>query len=355
MSGARKADPELTRQFGAKLVGIYTGSVLTKLIDIGYDVGLFEKSRAGPATSEELAERAGLKERYVREWLGAMATSGIYRFDPSTRRYELPEEHAALLTGESAQNMSPHSRILEHFGSHLPKLKACFRSGGGVPYSAYRPVFTQCMDDVWRRIFDQTLVSSFIGGVAGLTDRLNGGIRVLDVGCGTGHAMNILAREFTKSRFLGYDIGEDAIEAANQEAREMRLANSSFELVDVAALPAEPKFDLITAFDAIHDQKDPDAVLQGVRRALALDGVFLMVDFKFHSRVEDNLSNPFAPMYYGISLMHCMTVSLAVGGKGLGTVWGEETARQMMADAGFRHVEVLDTPRPQNYMFVCRA
>src|SRR5262245_39135122 len=262
-------NPELTKQFGAKLVGLYTGSVLTKLIDIGYEVGLFEASRAGPATSEELAERAGLKERYVREWLGAMATGGIYRYDPKSERYELPEEHAAVLTGHTAQNAAPHSRILEHFGTHLPKIKACFRSGGGVPYSAYRPVFTQCMDDVWRRIFDQTLLSSFIGGVAGLTERLRSGIGVLDVGCGTGHAMNLLAREFPRSRFLGYDIGEDAIEAARREAAEMKLGNSRFEMQDVAGLPAAPKFDLITAFDAIHDQKDPDAVLRGVRRALA--------------------------------------------------------------------------------------
>jgi 2-polyprenyl-3-methyl-5-hydroxy-6-metoxy-1,4-benzoquinol methylase len=349
------SNPEATKQFGAKLVGFYTGSVLTKLIDIGYEVGLFEASRFGPATSDELAERAGLKERYVREWLGAMATGGIYRYDPGSERYELPEEHAVLLTGHTAQNAAPHSRILEHFGNHLPKIKACFRAGGGVPYSAYRPVFTQCMDDVWRRIFDQTLVPSFIGGVPGLAERLQAGISVLDVGCGTGHAMNLLAREFPRSRFLGYDIGEDAIEAAKREAREMQLANSRFEIQDVAELPASPKFDLITAFDAIHDQKDPDAVLRGARQALAPDGLFLMVDFKFHSRVEDNMSNPYAPMYYGISLMHCMTVSLAVGGKGLGTVWGEETARRMMAEAGFGQVEVLDTPRPQNYMFVCRA
>jgi len=341
--------------FGARLLGFFTGSMMTKLIEIGYDTGLFEASRAGPATSEALAQRAGLKERYVREWLGAMATGGIYRYDPKTQRYELPEEHAALLTGQSAQNLSPHAKIIEHFGSHMPKLKACFREGGGIPYSAYRPVFTQCMDDVWRRIYDQMLVPGFIGAVPGLTEQLERGIGVLDVGCGTGHAVNVLARRFPKSRFAGYDIGEDAIDAARNEAEEMRLANASFEVHDVARLPAQPKFDLITAFDAIHDQKDPDAVLHGVRRALSDGGTFLMVDFKFSSRVEDNVGNPYAPLYYGTSLMHCMPVSLAVGGKGLGTVWGEQTAREMLREAGFGNIQVLDTPRPQNYMFVCRA
>jgi len=341
--------------FAKKVLELYTGAMLTKMIDIGYDTGLFEASRAGPATSEELAKRAGLKERYVREWLGAMVSGGIYRYDPATRRYELPEEHAALLTGHTAQNLSPHAKMLEHFGTHLTRIKACFREGGGIPYSAYRPVFTQCMDDVWRRIYDQMLVPGFIGGVPGLTQSLERGIAVLDVGCGTGHAVNVLAQRFPQSRFAGYDIGEDAIDAARKEAGEMRLVNARFEVQDVAALPRQPKFDLITAFDAIHDQKDPDAVLHGIRGALTESGTFLMVDFKFSSRVEENVGNPFAPIYYATSLMHCMPVSLAVGGKGLGTVWGEQTPREMLREAGFGSIQLLDTPRPQNYMFVCRA
>jgi 2-polyprenyl-3-methyl-5-hydroxy-6-metoxy-1,4-benzoquinol methylase len=342
------------KSFGGRLLDLFTGSMLTQMIEIGYQVGLFEASKTGPATSEELAQRAGLKERYVREWLGAMATGGIYSYDPASGRYTLPDEHAALLTGQSAKNLAPHSRLINHFGTHLPKIAACFRSGGGIPYSAYRPVFTQCMDDVWRRIYDEMLVPGFIGAVPGLSQSLRSGIDVLDIGCGSGHAMNVLAREFPASRFVGYDIGEDAIEAAVAEAESMRVANSRFETRDVTSLPAEPKFDLITAFDAIHDQKDPDAVLRGISGALAPSGTFLLVDFKFSSKVEENLGNPFAPLYYGTSLMHCMPVSLAIGGKGLGTVWGEQLARKMLAEAGFGQVKVLDTPRPQNCMYVCR-
>ncbi len=343
---------DAVKQFGGKLLNIYTGGVLTKLIEIGYQVGLFEGMKAGPATSEALAERLGLKERYVREWLGGMVTSGIFAYDAASGRYSLPEEHAALLTGNSAQNLTPLSRMINHFGSHLPKLAACFREGGGIPYSAYRPVFTQCMDDAWRRVFDQMLIPGFIGAVEGLSAELRRGIRVLDIGCGTGHAMNILAREYPNSSFVGYDLAEDAIVQAREEAEEMSLSNCSFDVVDVADLPGGSKFDLITAFDAIHDQKAPDAVLRSVNGALAPGGRFLMVEFKFSSRLEDNVKNPFAPMYYGISLMHCMPVSLALGGKGLGTVWGEHTARQMLAEAGFRNVRVVDTPRPQNYMFI---
>jgi len=342
------------KSFGGRLLDLFTGSMLTQMIEIGYQVGLFEASKAGTATSAELAERAGLKERYVREWLGAMATGGIYSYDPASGRYTLPDEHAALLTGQSAKNLAPHSRLINHFGTHLPKIAACFSSGGGIPYSAYRPVFTQCMDDVWRRIYDEMLVPGFIGAVPGLSQSLRSGIDVLDIGCGSGHAMNVLAREFPASRFVGYDIGEDAIEAAVAEAESMNVGNSRFEMKDVTSLPAEPKFDLITAFDSIHDQKDPDAVLRGISGALAPSGTFLLVDFKFSSKVEENLGNPFAPLYYGTSLMHCMPVSLAIGGKGLGTVWGEQLARKMLAEAGFRDVKVLDTPRPQNCMYVCR-
>src|SRR5262245_58069091 len=347
------ANADAMKQFGGKLLNIFTGGVLTKLIEVGYQVGLFEASKGGPTTSDELSERAGLKERYVREWLGAMATSGIYSYDPESGRYTLPEEHAALLTGGTAQNLAPMSRMVNHFGTHLPKLIACFRAGGGIPYSAYRTVCTQCMDDLWRRIYDQQLVGGFIGAVDGLPEALRRGIRVLDVGCGTGHAMNLLAREFPTSSFCGYDIAEDAIELARAEAKKMGLSNATFAVVDVASLPSEPKFDLITAFDAIHDQKSPDAVLHAIYGAMAPRGIFLMIEFKFSSRVEDNVKNPFAPMYYGISLMHCMPVSLALGGKGLGTVWGEQTARQYLAEAGFRTVKVVDSPRPQNCIFVC--
>lgn len=347
-------NPDLVKQFGAKLLGIYTGGVLTKLIDIGYQTGLFEASKSGAATSEELADRAGLKERYVREWLGAMTSSGIYTYEPETRKYKLPEEHAVLLTGDGPTNLTPMSRIVNHFGTHLQRLVACFREGGGIPYSAYRPVFTQCMDDAWRRIYDHQLITGFIPAVPGLDEALRSGIRVLDIGCGSGHAINVLAREFPRSTFVGYDIAEDAIASARAEATKFALKNASFGVVDVASLPTEEKFDLITAFDAIHDQKAPATVLRSVCRALASSGSFMMIEFKFSSRLEDNVKNPFAPMYYGISLMHCMPVSLAVEGEGLGTVWGEQVARQYLADAGFGNVVVLDAPRPQNCIFVAR-
>jgi SAM-dependent methyltransferase len=134
----------------------------------------------------------------------------------------------------------------------------------------------------------------------------------------------------------------------------MGLSNARFQVLDVTKLPATPPFDLITAFDAIHDQVDPATVLRRANEALAPDGVFFIVDFKFSSDVAKNIGNPFAAMYYGVSVMHCMTVSLAEGGAGLGTVWGIELARQMLTEAEFSHIDVVDSPRPQNCIFVCR-
>jgi len=348
------SESQPVKPFAEKLLDIYSGAVLTKLIRIGYETGLFEAALKGPATSMELSARSGLKERYVREWLGAMTSGGIFKYDPLSKKYSIPEDHAPFLTGSTASNMIPLSRLLEDHGKMIPKLTACFKNGGGIPYSEFRPEFTDIMDDAWRRIFDEHLVEGFIGRVDGLKKKLLSGIRVLDIGCGTGHAVNILAREYPASVFAGYDIAEDAIAAARDEAEKMKLKNAEFEVLDVTKIPPDKKFGLIMAFDTIHDQQKPEKVLQEVKKALVPGGTFFMVEFKFSSNLEKNLENLFAPLYYGISLMHCVTVSLACGGPGLGAVWGEESARQMLADAGFTDVKVIDSPRPQNCIFVCR-
>lgn len=347
-------DQEQVKRFAQKMLGIYTGGVLTQMTDIGYRTCLFEASAQGLATSEELSQRAGLHERYVREWLGAMTTSSVYQYDADTERYSLPPEHALLLTGKSSRNLGPISRLINQLGEQVPRLVDRFHDGGGIPYDAYRPDFTHSLDDVWRRIYDEQLVDGFLGQIDDLTGALERGIRVLDVGCGTGHAVNVLAERFPASTFVGYDLADDAITLARQEAEEMALSNVTFDVLDVADLSVEPQYDLIMAFDTIHDLAAPEAALHRIRRALAPDGVFLMIEFKFSSRVDENIGNPFASMYYGLSLLHCTPVSIASGGPGLGAVWGEQTARKLLSEAGFQDVTIVDTPRPQNYMFLCR-
>jgi SAM-dependent methyltransferase len=347
-------DRKRVQEFARKVFGLYTDGFLTFMINLGYRTDLFEVLAQGPGTSQEIADRAGLQERYVREWLGAMATGGIVEYDPASRRFTLPPEHALCLTGPSSRNLAPTSQSLPALARHLPRLAECFRRGGGVSYAEYQPEFTEMQDASWRRIYDGLLIKGFLPAVKGLPERLAQGIRAADVGCGTGHAVNLMAREYPRSTFVGYDLSTEAIARAREEARAMGLTNASFEVMDATRLPAGPKFDLITSFDAIHDQRDPAAVLARVAQALAPGGVYLMMEPRASSRLEDNVGNPFAPYIYAMSVLHCMTVSLAEGGTGLGTAWGEERARQMLAEAGFTQVEVVEAPGPQNNIFIAR-
>jgi SAM-dependent methyltransferase len=350
---AGELDRKRVQEFARKLFGHYTSGLLTLMVDIGHKTGLFEALASGPATSRELAERARLDERYVREWLGAVATGGLVDYDPASETFTLPPEHAVCLTGGSSRNLAANSQVLAMLAQRLGRVAGCFRSGGGVPYAEFRPDFTEYQDVSWRLLYDGLLIKGFLPVAKGLPERLRAGIRVADIGCGTGHAINLMAREYPASTFVGYDIGRDAIARAQAEAREYGLTNARFEVLDATRLPTESKFDLITSFDAIHDQRDPATTLRRIAGALAPDGIYLMLEPRAATRLEGNLGNPFAPYIYGISVLHCMTVSLAEGGTGLGTAWGEDKARAMLADAGFTAVEVFEAPGPQNSIYIC--
>lgn len=348
-------DEAKVEEFAERLFGDFTGAAITLMIDVGHRTGLFDAAATGPATSAELAERAGLEERYVREWLGAMTTAEVVTYDPATGAYTLPAEHAACLTGDGSTNLAPLSLLTALLGNHLDEVISAFRDGGGVPYEAFRPRFTAVMDGLSRGMFDEQLIDGILPLTGDLPDRLTSGIRVADIGCGTGHAMNLLASTCPASKFVGYDIGVDAIEQARAEAAAMGLGNVRFEIQDVAQLPTDPPLDAVFAFDAIHDQADPAAVLRSVHDALTDDGTFVMLDIKASSHLENNVGNPLAPLLYSISTLHCMTVSLALGGAGLGTCWGEELARQMLTDAGFEVLSVSDVPDdPMDVVYLCR-
>ena len=341
------------KDFAAHLTATLTGSALTMLLGVGHRTGLLAAAARGPATSAELAGRAGLHERYVREWLGAMVTGGIFTLDAG--KYTFPPQHAKFLLGETASNLMPSLLTLSAFTGILPDLERCFAEGGGVPRSAYGPHLESLgakTGDSWKHIYREHLVDGFFGAVPGLKDRLTAGARVLDVGCGTGNAIAVAARAFPASTFTGIDIDERVVDQARETAR--GLPNAGFAVGDAAELTADPPYDVITAFDAVHDQDRPDVVLRRIRRALTEDGLFFMVDTNFSSHVENNVGNPMAALCYAISLMYCTTTSLAAGGAALGAVWGTEKASEMLADAGFAHVSVLESPRPQNCIYACR-
>jgi SAM-dependent methyltransferase len=346
-------DPARVEAFAGRLFELYTGGLLTFLVDIGHRTGLFAAAAAGPATSAELAGRADLQERYVREWLGAMVTGGILEHDPAAGTYRLPAEHAACLTGPGSANLAPLSRLDTHLAKHVDAVARAFREGGGVPYAEYRPEFTDVMDAIGRGAFDELLVGEYLPLVPGLAERLAAGARVADVGCGTGHAIVLLAAAYPASTFVGYDLAGDAIARARSEAAAAGLPNARFEVRDAARLTVEEPFDVVFVFDAVHDQVAPAAVLERIHAALAPGGTFVMVEPRTSSDLAGNLGNPVAPPLYSVSTLHCLTVSLAGGGAGLGAAWGEELARSMLADAGFVDVAVHEAPGdPLNAVFV---
>jgi SAM-dependent methyltransferase len=347
-------DRASVKEFANRLLDIYTGGFLTYMIEIGEATGLFTAAVEGPASSVQLAERAGLSERHVREWLGAMVVAGIFDYQPESAVYSLPPEHATCLTGSSAYNMAPRALGLSRLGKVVPQVIDTFRRGGGVPYADYMPDFTDLMDALGRHRYDNLLVSVYLGLVPGLLERLAGGISVADIGCGSGHVPNLMGQAFPRSSFVGYDMSDTGIAVAVDEADSMGLANVRFELLDLVQLPEEPKFDLITAFDVIHDQARPAEVLARVHRALAPGGTFYMFDIRASSRLEENIPNRMAPYMYSVSVLHCMQVSLAYDGAGLGTCWGEQLARRMLADAGFGSVQTFEPPLdPINLLYLC--
>jgi len=336
-------DQARAEAFGDRMVGVLNDASLALLTSVGHRVGLFDAmSQLPPATSSEIAGAAGLQERYVREWLAGMTTGRVVEYDPTSRTYRLPPEHSAFLTrAAGTDNLAMEAQFIPLLASVEAPLVECFRVGGGVPYSEYGE-FHRIMAEESATAADAALVDTILPLVAGLPARLGQGIDVADVGCGSGHALNLMARAFPNSRFFGYDFSEEGIGAGRREARELGVSNVEFEVRDVTDLGARDRYDLITAFDAIHDQAHPARVLTGIADALRPDGVFLMVDIQASSNLEDNLDHPIGTFGYAISTMHCMTVSLSLDGDGLGTFWGEQMARQMLAEAGFASVEVAN-------------
>jgi ubiquinone/menaquinone biosynthesis C-methylase UbiE len=308
-----------------------------------------------PATSSQIAEATGLQERYVREWLGAMVVGRVVEYNADTATYYLPREHAAALTRAAApNNIAAFMQYIGLLGSVEDGIVESFRHGGGVPYAAY-PRFQDVMAEDSGQSVLPALLDHILPLVPGLVEALQQGIEVLDLGCGRGKALILMAESFPNSRFSGYDFSENGVAAARAEAQEKGLSNIRFEVQDAAKLDESQRYDLITTFDAIHDQAKPAAVLSNIQRALKTDGVYLMQDISGSSHVHNNLDHPMGQFLYTVSCMHCMTVSLAYGGDGLGAMWGREKALQMLAEAGFAKVEVKQLAHDvQNDYYICR-
>lgn len=327
--------------FTEKLMNSLNLGALALMISIGHRTKLFDiMSELEPSTSEQIAEAADLNERYVREWLGAMTVGGVVEYDHITNKYFLPPEHSAVLTREAgSDNIAFFSQYIGLLGTVEDKIIDCFKNGGGIPYSEFHR-FQEVMADDSEQSVVSVLFTHILPLIPGLKEKLEKGIKVMDLGCGRGRALNLLAKNFPNSEFIGYDLLEEAVEYANKEAEKEGLNNIKFYTKDLTNFDIKEKFDFITTFDAVHDQARPDIVLKGIYDTLKDDGVYLMQDISASSHHHENTEHPLGTLLYTVSTMHCMTVSLAQGGMGLGTMWGRETAIKMLNDAGFKNIQI---------------
>jgi SAM-dependent methyltransferase len=284
-----------------------------------------------------------------------MVANRVVDYDPAAQTYSLPKHRAAVLTRAAGpDNLSRVAQFIPLLGEVEQKIIGCFHNGGGLPYSAY-PRFHKLMAEDSGEVFDAALVDVILPMADGVPDRLRAGADVADIGCGSGHAINVMAQAFPASRFTGIDFSDEGLAVGAAEAKSLGLTNATFVAADVTNLDSAETYDVITVFDAIHDQAQPARVLQNIYRALRPGGVFLMVDIKASSNLEDNIGVPLSSFKYTVSTMHCMSVSLGLDGVGLGTVWGQQLATSMLADAGFGDVTVHEIETdPFNFYYVAR-
>ena len=336
------------------MLDVMNKAALALMLSVGHRTNLFDSmSKLPPSTSTDIAKAANLNERYVREWLGALVTSKIIDYDSCSNLYSLSKEKSDYLTRNGKYNFASSMQWIPALAYVEDHIVDCFEKGGGVSYELFKRFHTVMAEES-----QQTVLPALTSDILPLVpqfEKLNSGIQLLDVGCGSGRAINLMAQTFPNSQFTGYDFSSEAIQNAKKQAEKFGLTNSTFEKQDVSKFSKDEFFDVITAFDAIHDQAEPDKVLKNIKKSLKSEGVFLMQDIRASSKLENNMTHSLAPYLYTISCLHCMTVSLAQQGKGLGAMWGKELAVQMLNEAGFSSVEVKELDHdPINYYYIAR-
>jgi 2-polyprenyl-3-methyl-5-hydroxy-6-metoxy-1,4-benzoquinol methylase len=351
-------DPEKLKVFAKHVFDAFGGAMTSSMIYLGDRMGLFRAlADGGAATSQELADRTGLDERWVREWLHQQGAAGVLEHQ-GDGRFALSEEGAVVLADES------HPAFGAGFFAQLPsllavveKLPLCFRSGMGLPYDALGPEGAVGIERGLAPWFRALLVPMVLPRLGGVVEALEQGAKVADVGCGGGVALIEMAKAYPKSEFHGFDISRHALARAEENSSEAGVSNVSFHHAGDDPLPGDNSFGFITTFDCLHDMADPASAMSAIRKAIADDGTWLIADIKARESYEENVErNPMAPMMYGASVVTCMSSALSEpGGLGLGTLgFHEGLARQMTAEAGFGRFDPLDLGHPVNAFYVVR-
>lgn len=345
-------DKEAMRSFMGRFMELTTGAAVMGVVAVADRTGLFrEMAGRGPATLEAIADYTGLDARYLEEILATLAAAGIVAYDAEARTFVLPEEQAVCLADETSPYcLAGWTQMVPALYRAIPGVARACREGGGVPFSEFGPDMVEGIaraNGPGTRIL---LTRKWLPAMADVVKRLEEGIRVADVGCGSGDAAIAMARAYPASRILGFDVDAHSVERAAVAAREAGALNVAFERKSGDAIPTEPGFDLVTTFDVIHDLVDPLTVLRRIRASLREGGTYLMVEPVAGDDLAENL-HPAGALTYAMSTLHCMTQSLAHGGAGLGAAWGPRRAEAISREAGFSHFERLEVDNPFNAFY----
>jgi 2-polyprenyl-3-methyl-5-hydroxy-6-metoxy-1,4-benzoquinol methylase len=349
-------DQAKTEAFFGKVMGDLSGLISSWLVGLGDRHGLFaDLANRGPASAAEFAGRAGIDDRYAREWLAAMASAGYLEYDPTTQRFALPPEHAMVVSQEGSpffvggffQQFRALCRISD-------RVAQAFVDGKGVPISAYDDDWFGGMERNTSAWFDNFLVQQWIPAMPDVQTRLERGALVADVGCGRGRALIRLAEAYPNSRFVGYDLVAQSVERASISAADAGVADRVRFAVKNIEDGLPQRYDVVTAFDVVHDAAHPVVFLRRIRQALQPDGIFVCFDFNSSEKIEKN-AGPVGTFLYGSSIAYCMATALAEGGEGLGAAGlPESKLRSLSAEAGFTVFRRVPIDNPFNNLYELR-
>ena len=351
-------DVDKVKELMVTVFGYLGGATISGMIHLGDRLGLYRALQdTGAVSSEELARKTGLHERWVREWLRGQAAARLveYRGDG---RFELSPEGAVVLANESSPFFSAGGFAgLPQQLAVLDRLPESFRTGIGLPYDAQGLEGNQAVERMFAPWFRTALVPFALPKLDGVVAKLERGAKVADVGCGAGVALIEMAKAFPRSDFHGYEIAQHALAraAANQAAA--GVTNVTFHDASGDALPGDASFDLVTTFDCIHDMAHPAEVIRAIRRALKSDGTWFVADIQSAPTFEENLAdNKMAAMMYGFSVLSCMSSAMSEpNGAGLGTLgFNQPVARRMSSEAGFTRFTAHDFENPLNAYYEVR-
>jgi 2-polyprenyl-3-methyl-5-hydroxy-6-metoxy-1,4-benzoquinol methylase len=330
-------DPDKLSAFLGKLVGDLGASTSAALVLIGDKLGIYRAMADGKAvTPETLAERTGLNERYLREWLSAQAAAGYVDFNPKTEKFKLNREQAACFADEGGPHFFAGAfELVQSMWLDEPKISAAFQTGKGVGWHEHSPCLFRGTERFFRPGYNAHLVSHWIPALKGVKDKLESGAKVADVGCGHGASTILMALAYPKSRFYGFDYHGPSIERAKQGAKNAGVSRRvTFAQASAKDYPSH-SYDLIAFFDCLHDMGDPVGAGRHAHECIADDGTWMIVEPFAHDDLADNL-NPVGRVFYSASTMICTPASLSQeGAMGLGAQAGEKRLKKVVKDAGF--------------------